>query len=410
MYTPGRYFRVVAHKNETGKDLNKILKTLYETAWKYFEELGESPAYFMPQPTGDTLIGYDFGEIKSSVRIDTASGKGVGQAERNDDLYLTEYSDWDRADEVYAGLVGSQPPGNPDNRLTIDFNPHGTGSDAYTKWTNAHLDETDKDYNGFTPFFAGVLDLPEYYTPEFLEAQEKTLQERMAAVYPRTPEEMWVQSQLCVHRKEDIENCIEAKYLCEFLSAAELERLDILHGVDTATGMPDGDWQVCITLGWYEDKWWEACAPLRSRIPEDVFAERVDARAREYRGTAVVERNVGSAVIVRLREIGTPGLYKHKHRDKDGRQRRQIGLPVTYGTKRQMISHFDRMLRDRNIGLVTPEWIQECREVEWKTTQDGEEAHGLAGAPDRQGANDDCWMAGMHALWGEHYHTGPAFG
>jgi hypothetical protein len=80
-----------------------------------------------------------------------------------------------------------------------------------------------------------------------------------------------------------------------------------------------------------------------------------------------------------------------------------------------MISHFDRMLRgdgkgNTNIGLVTPELIQECREVEWKTTQDGDEAHGLAGAPDRAGAHDDCWMAIMHALQGADYHTGPAFG
>lgn len=409
MYTPGRRGRIVAHKQETSNELNQILKTLYESAWGYFKEIEQEPGYFMPVPTGDTVYGYNFGGIKSSIRFDTASGKGVGQAERNDELYLTEYSDWERAADTFAGLIGSQPPGNPDNRITIDFNAHGTGSDAYTKWTNANKAHDDPEWNGFYSFFAGVLDLPEYYTAQFLQEREQALGRLFASVYPRTADEMWVQGNLCVHNAGDVERCRVDRYLCEYLSAAQIQALDVLHGVDTATGKADGDWQTCVTLAWHDNRWQEVCEPLRMRVPEDMFGERVDQQVRKYGGVCVVERNVGSAVITRLRELGTPGLYRHKQRDKSGHHRREIGLPVGYANKRQQIAQLDRMFREGAVGLKTPELIRECVEVEWKETQDGNEARGLAGNPDREGAHDDLWDALRIAFEGINYDIGPGY-
>ena len=131
--------------------------------------------------------------------------------------------------------------------------------------------------------------------------------------------------------------------------------------------------------------------PIRERVPEDVFAGHVDERVRKYPGVCVVERNVGSAVLTRLRELATPGLYKHWHRDKDGRQFQQLGFPTTYASKRIMISDMQRALAEGTIGLVDEWMIQEMREFEWKDDQH------LAGAPDRSGAHDDGAMAVMLA-------------
>jgi len=397
MFREGRVFRVIAHRLETAKFLNSLVKTMYESAWKNFERMGEDPAYYLPRVTGDRSTGYEFGAIRSSLHVDTAGGKGVGQADRNDDLYLTEYSDWERAEDVFSGLAGSQPVASPYNRLTIDFNAHGTGSDAYTKYQNAKKRQDDADWNGFVPFFIGVRDVPEIYSDDYLAEQRRILGRRYPEVYPSNDVEMWLSSELAVFDLDDVRAAVD-RTGGDFAGAA-CERY--IHGVDTATGKPDGDWQVCITLGWRDGMWWQCEPALRMRVAEDVFAEEVDRRVREYPGVVVVERNVGSAVLVKFRELGTPGLYRHRDRDRDGKQRRNLGFPTTYGTKKIMISTLQQALRDGEIGLVDGEpVVQQLMEFEWKTTGEGEESKGLAGAPDRAGAHDDDAMALMLALQG----------
>jgi hypothetical protein len=352
----------------------------------------------MPVDTSGDRCVVDLGRGKSKLFIETAGGRAVGQADRSDDLYFTEYADWEHAERAFDGLVGSMPPNGKHNRLTVDFNANETwmGTDCYVLWSGAQA--SGEDHNGFTPFFIGVLDLPDLYTQEFLKAKKKEMRERYPLSYPETTEDLLKQRDRCVFNLTDIQNCTCAEY------ATRCTRF--LHGVDTATGMHDGDWQVCVTLGWDGKKWIEACPPIRERIPEDVFAEHVDERVRRYPGTCVVEANVGSAVLTRLRELGTPGLYKHKHKDKDGVQRRKLGFQTTYASKRVMISEMRQHLAEGTVGLVTPELIAEARDFEWKTDADGNEVQGrgsLAGAPERKGAHDDCIMAAMLALQGESY-------
>ena len=151
------------------------------------------------------------------------------------------------------------------------------------------------------------------------------------------------------------------------------------------------------TDGWRDGRWREVCEPIRAHIPEDVFAGLVDERARQYPGTCVVEANVGSAVLTRLRELGTPGLYKHKHRDKTGRQVKRLGFQTTYASKRVMISDLQRALREGTIEIVTGWVLDELRDIEWKDNSR------LAGAPDRAGAHDDGGMTVMFAQAGTVY-------
>ncbi|MCP4898852.1 MAG: hypothetical protein GY906_17920, partial [bacterium] len=376
----GHIFRIVAHREKTSKFLNTILKRLFYSCVDFFNEFDGDPWYYLPKPTKDNDGELYLGATESCVLIDTAGGKGVGQADRNDDLYLTEYAEWDHAEDVYQGLVGSVPMDG--GRITIDFNAKGTGNDAYTKYQEAKA-----GVNGYTAIFKGIDDLGDWYPPELLAGARLDLKKRFPAVYPRNDEEMWLHNDLAVFDYEDLQNCTGADYVptCG----------RFLHGVDTATGMPDGDWQTCVTLGWDGKAWVEACEPIRRRMPEDAFAELCDARFRQYPGTGVVEANVGSAVLVRLRELATPGLYHHMHRDRDGRQRPKLGFQTTYASKRVMITDMQRHLAEETVLLVTPELIKELREFEWKVDVDGKEARGLAGAPERRGAHDDLGMAAM---------------
>jgi len=381
----------------------KIVRRLYETSWNYFEDIGRDPRYFMPEVTSDSVYGFVFGGMHSQYRVAWAGAKGIGRMIVIDDLYCTELQEWGNdAQDSLEALLTAQPPGAKGARQTLDFNANTNwlSSLAFEVWDNANKPTGDKEWNGFTPFFVGVKELPEYYTPEFLADKLRVLGEkRFKLDYPETPKDLYVQRDIAVHDAQLVD-AAAGRTRGKYLSELGIRPERIIHGVDTATGSPEGDWQVCTSWGWHDGMWWELEAPVRTRIPEDVFAERVDERCRAFSGVCVVERNVGSAVLVRLRELGTEGLYKHKHRDKAGIQYRQLGFPTTYGTKRNMIAEGNLLLRNGEIGLVTPELIAEWKDVEWKHRDDGKEGVGLAGAPDRAGAHDDLWMGLLLAFQG----------
>ncbi len=414
MFRPGRTARIVSHKQASSLDIAKIIKLLYESAQAFFTSIGEDWRYFLPVNTSDRQDSYDFKSIRSDIRVDTASGRGVGRSDRIDDVYCVELADWERrlAEDALSTLITSQPVG-AETRLTVDFNANENwvSSHAYTVWDEARKEHTDDDWNGFESFFSGTDDFKEFYTEPFLAERRRALTaKRFLIEYPRTPDDLYVQRDIAVHDSQLVDAAVTrtgGRYLCDVLTAGELQGLRVVHGVDTATGSPEGDWQACVSFGWHDGMWWELCKPIHTRIPEDVFAGMVDKVLRgQSQGIGVVERNVGSAVLQKLKELDTKGLYRHRQRDKTGKQYRQLGYPTTYGNKRAMIATANEMLAAGEVGLVTPAVIQEWREVEWKHREDGSEGTGLAGAPDRKAAHDDLWMGCLLAFQGVLGFTG----
>jgi hypothetical protein len=251
--------------------------------------------------------------------------------------------------------------------------------------------------NNFTPFFSGTDDSPKIYTPEFLEECRLALgPKRFQTDYPRTRQDLYVQRDIACFDWEQLQASHErtggkyAGYGCEFY----------LHGVDTASGNPELDYQACVTYGFRDGMLWEAAPPIHGHWPEDVFAQMVHDRSREFPGTVVVERNMGAAVLVALRQLGTLGLYKHKHRDRTGKQKKQLGFPTTYSSKKILISDLQQLLASDEIGIVHTPTLSEAREFEWKQTADNREHQRLAGAPDRKDAHDDLLMALLMMIQG----------
>ena len=396
VYSSGRDGLAVAQNEAAAKELAKTVTTLYESAWQYFKDLGQDPAFYLPRVTSDTVYGLVFGDIGSQYMAGWSGARGLGRLVVVHDLYITELAEWEGdVERSVTGLLTACPPDAEGLRQTVDWNAHTNwmGTEAYNVWECARKDRSDPEWNGFTPFFVGTGDLPEYYTPEFLADQARAMDAKQFKLnYPRVIEDLYTQNEMCVFDSDHIRDCTRADY------AGRCERY--LHGIDTAEGVPDGDWSVCITLGWTGECWQEACPPLWERVDAHIFADMLDQRVREYPGTCVVERNVGSAVIALLREKGTPHLYKHKARDKDGKQVRRVGFPV--GTnKRIMISDLQQMLREGRIRLVTKRLIDELLIFEHKPHDQR-----IAAAPDRKGAHDDGPMALMNGVQGESYTFG----
>jgi len=276
-------------------------------------------------------------------------------------------------------------------------------------WECAQKQHDDPDWNEFQHFFAGTDDWPEKYTDEFLAERRRALgPKRFATDYPRVIADLYVQRDTAVFDAGLIDDAFArtgGQYLCDVLTGSA-QGLRVLHGVDSSGGGPEADYQTCFSFGWHDGMWWELCEPIRVRIDEDVYAQMVHERATEYPGVCTVERKWGLGVNSVLRDLNTPGLYRHKERDKvTGKRVRKLGFPMNGPTKGSCILDFKAMLRDGTIGLVTPELKKELVEYEWKTKDDGTQHESMAGNPDRKGAHDDCVMAAMIAMQGQGYEV-----
>jgi len=402
-YTPNWTFRIAAHAEKTCGDFLEIAKTIHRSACARLKSEGFDPREFIPRITNGNGEGsataLEFGDVGSVLIAETAGGKGVGQASRSDHLYLTEYSHWERPERAFKQLSGSQPKSSPFTRLCIDFNADGTTNDAYLKYTRAKLPHTHPDWNGFVPFFAGILDAPELYPPDVMAEELRTLgARRFAEVYPSNDEEMWQSAQTAVWARE----LVQAAFERSGGKFAGSDGTEYFHGVDTATGRPTGDAQAMFSWARCGTLIWEAAPPIEVRVPEDQFAAIVDRRAREFPGVVVVERPIGTigAVIPRLVEMGTPGMYRHAQRGKETTTF-EIGFPTNYGTKRLMISDTERLLRDGVLVIASEVMRQQMVEYEWriKTTGDDDRTE-VAGNPQREGSHDDVCVAGMLGLQG----------
>jgi len=393
-YTEGLIFRLVAHNLNTAIELNKTVKLLYDQAWGYFESLGERPEYYLPIRNFDDKEQTFFKKQQSAIIVETARAAGVGQSDRTDILYLTEYAHWHNAKESYKGLKGSMPMGGANNRIIIDFNANGIGNDAYDKYQAAKRGES-----GFTPVFYGIYDCPDVYEPEFIKQEQIDLSDDFPAVYPSNDEELWLKSDKAVFNWGDIVECRDDRYFCDVCPTDQLRTFEYFHGVDTASGRGDGDWQVMKGFALVEGTMWEAYPPIRTRIPEDVFAGEVDRIARLFPGVLTVEMNFGEAVMIELRNLQTPGLARFKRsRAKAGKQKREYGFWTSENSKRTMIKDLQRSLRDGDIILVSENGRTELRQFEWQPDKQNEDTQKLAGAP--QGKHDDEAMATMLALQG----------
>lgn len=399
-FTEGRNGLVVPQSEGPAKELGKLVHQLYESAEKFFQDIGEDPRYFLPRVTSYSAYGLVFGDIGSQYMVSWAGARGLGRLVAILDLYITELAEWEGdVQRNVSSLLTAMPPGARGVRQTIDFNAHTDwmGTHAYNVWMSANKGPDDPDWNGFKPFFIGVDDLPEYYTPEFLADQRQAIndEELFRLDYPRTPEDLYIQKGRHPYRWKFIQECREPEYAGDSCSR-------YVHGVDTSDGEWDSDFQAMVTRGWKDGQWIEACPPIHERIPEPTeFAMQIHNRANHYGGVVVVEKNVGAAVIKALRDLSTNAnyvLYTHKHKDEHGKQKRRLGFVTTGASKRIMIADYQKALREGTLGIVTEELAQEAREFEYKDDSR------IAAAPDRAGAADDLIMADMVGMQGTTYN------
>jgi hypothetical protein len=379
--TKGHIFRVVSQRAQTSEIVNRIIKSMFESSKRNIAANGFDPDYFLPTLKYDNKREYYFPQLDSAVIVDTARGKGVGQSVRSDDLYITEYQEWEDATEKKAELIGSMPP---HGTCTIDFNAKGKGNDAYIQYQRAKANQ-----NGYVPVFYGINDAHECYVKEDLEQKRIDLQDLFPQVYPSNDVEMFLASTNAVFNADDLSACFHpGRYLINEPKWRSIVH-SFYHGVDCSEGYEDSDYQARVI--WALTKqgiFWEFSPCLQVKKDEGLFAEDIWRDWSECGGTLTIEKAYGQAVILRVKQLGIPSRAHRlfRHTDPNNPTKRKIGFPTTRGS----------LLRNKEVVIASQALFNELDVYEWK--QDG--TH-LAGAPDMADSYDDLAMAAMIGIQGQ---------
>jgi hypothetical protein len=119
----------------------------------------------------------------------------------------------------------------------------------------------------------------------------------------------------------------------------------------------------------------------------------VDEVARQYPGIVGVERNNhGHALLLRLRQLGTPGIYRHD----DGRD----GWITSGKTKALMIDELEEAVRNETVRIGDLTALQEMRNYQYND-------NGSTSAP--SGQHDDHVMARAIAWQMRKRNSRPVF-
>lgn len=384
--------KIVAHKREAAGKLLAALKLMFFRI----------PTEFRPRVRYDNKYEFTFPDLESQITIASAT-EDAGRSETINNLLATEVAFWPNAEETLSGLLEAVPASG---NICIESTPNGVGDPFYAEVQKARAGQSEFKLHEY-PWWAN----PEYRMPlrpgETLEPYSDE-ELNLIANYNLTPEQIkWRRAKIqrlgprkfareyecnflqsgrpvfdatIIERWPKKEPIYRDNYLRVWERPKPGERYAI--GVDTSEGLPDGD-RACAQV--FKMSTWEQVAILHGALKPQVLAVYVDRLAREYRqgqpyGVVLgVERNNhGHAVLVKLLEFETPGLYFYKPQ--------HPGWDTNSATKFMMVDEAEEAVRQGFITVYDEATKGEMIAFEWKDD-------GSAGAPDGEGNYDDTVTA-----------------
>lgn len=388
----GVHTKIVAHKREAAARLLTALKLMFFRV----------PPEFRPAVRYDNKYEFTFPELESSISIASAT-EAAGRSETIHNLLATEVAFWHDAEDVLAGLLEAVPE---EGSICIESTPNGVGNWFWREVQKARAGESEFRLHEY-PWWVN----PEYRLPlapgESLEPYSDD-ELRLIAAHGLAPEQIkWRRARIrrlgprkfaqeyecdfvqsgrpvfdatAIRRWPQLEPIRREPYLLVFEEPKSDERYAI--GVDTSEGLADGD-RACAQVFRMSD--WRQVAFLHGAIRPDRLAVLVDRLARHYRQgrqygaiLGVERQNHGHAVLQKLVELGTPGLYFYKPQ--------RPGWDTNSATKFLMVDEAEEAIRSGFLVCHDPVTPGEALAFEWKDD-------GTAGAPDGEGNHDDTITA-----------------
>lgn len=392
MTNEATHTKIVAHKREAAGKLLAALKLMFFRI----------PPEFRPQVRYDNKYEFTFPDLESQITISPAT-EDAGRSETINNLLATEVAFWPNAEETLSGLLEAVPGGGS---ICIESTPNGVGDTFFVEvqkarenkseftlheypwWSNPEYKLPLKKGESLEPYSNEEIDLIAAYklTPEQIKWRRVKVARMELRKFAREYECNFLQSGRPVFDATIIErwNKKEPIYKDNYVRVWEKpipgERYVI--GVDTSEGLPDGD-RACAQV--LKMSTWEQVAILHGALKPQVLAVKVDRLTREYRqgqpygvSLGVERNNHGHAVLVKLLEFETPGLYYFKPQ--------KPGWDTNQATKFMMVDELEEAVRHELITIFDEATKGEMVAFEWKD-------NGSTGAPNGEGNHDDTVTA-----------------
>lgn len=325
---------LVAHKKAQAKEFLETIKMFYEL----------TPPQARPVVERSNLYEFSFPDLRSKILVDSPT-KDLGRGLTVNNALASEMSSWLFPEESMTSLEESVPTDS--GMIIVEATPKGAGNHFHGMWTGAQ-DVGSPTWNGYTPI---LLPASLEYDAAWLEEKRRKIgARRFAQEYGLDFQQSGLPVFEDVHLKRHA-----ARIDAGLVGPRDPEPgHQYLHGVDVAEGGAKGDFDVIVVL---DRATGAEVHRVRGRWPIDVFAKRVDEVARKYPGLVGVERNNhGHSLLLRLRQLDTPGLY----RGDDGKD----GWLTTKPSKKLMIDELEEAVRNDYVQLGSLHAIEEFRDYQ----------------------------------------------
>lgn len=362
---------LVAQKRDQAKVFLDTIKMFYEL----------TPAEVRPIVENDSMSEFSFPNLRSKILIASPT-KDAGRGLTINNLLCSELATWKYPVESMTGLEEAVPEGGT---IVVESTPNGNGNHYHVMWKQAQ-DAEDPAYNGYTPI---LLEASLMYSEEWLKAKRRSVGPRRFAQeygldFLQAGRPVFSDAYLKKHRDRINSGEIKPKEpvcaTCAEVHVTEPPANHLffsrhyLHGIDVAEGTNKGDFTVHAV---FDRDTGEEVFCQRGRWPIDAASSKVHEVAKKYPGIVGVERNNhGHAMLLRLRQLGTPGIYRHD----DGKD----GWLTSSRTKTVMIDDFEEAVRNEVVKVGDLQALDEMRDYQYND-------NGSTSAP--AGSHDDHVMA-----------------
>lgn len=339
---PGTTTAIIGYNTQLTAELLDKVKILHKS----------TPVELRPTMHYDNKWEMSFPRLNSKILV-LSSTENVGHGYTLHNCLATELSLWENQEEKITGLDAAVPIGG---RFIIESTPRGLGNHYARLWFDKDSSFVKKEYGWEWG-----------YSEEEIEIIRKRLNN--PRLFSQEYDLMFLSSGLSVFDVKKVNQCRKnilkvgdkvkdgsnEHTVCEDDGWIIYKRPNLNHyyvcGADPADGVDGGDYSAAIIL---DRTTGEEVAFFHNRLPQDVFAKKLNDMGRKYNNALmVVEMNSGGPTMMSLKTLLYPSIYFRpaKFENLGESISEKIGWRTTRINRQLLINDFDKIFREGGLLL-----------------------------------------------------------
>lgn len=401
---------IVAHKPDSTSAIYDMAKLFYDmlpNEIKPMQQYSNAKQLVFDNPSKNPIERANNPGLKSSIRVSTADGDGVGRGMTIHYAHLSEYAFWKSGKKTILNGILQAVPNIPGTMVFIESTANGF-EHFKTLW-----DEAVEGKNGFTPVFFAWHDNPSYsmpYSGFTLTEEEEALKEQFNLTndqlewrrwciksncsndldlfkqeYPSFPEEAFLMTGRPVFNNHLVEKRLmelqkfeplkvgRFKYSYDGLKIKDIQFVKCEDGEIEIYEMPGKQVPYVLggdTAGEGSDYFigdvlnnitGKQAAVYRCQVDEDLYAKQMFCLGKYYNDALIgVEINYSTYPEMELERLDYPNLYIREIQDTyQDKYKKAFGFRTTSLTRPAIIDHFKEVARENIEHINNKELLRE---------------------------------------------------